>query len=155
MLDRVISGGQTGADQGALRAARTVGIPTGGYAPQGWLTEDGPAPWLADFGLVECEEPGYPARSAANARTADGTLWFGDWYLPSGPSALDACRLHHKPFLLVHRTTTLSSDVVAWIQKHGVRVLNVAGNRESVSPGLGDRVERFLVRVFRQLAARS
>lgn len=30
MLDKVISGGQTGADQGGLRAARTAGIPTGG-----------------------------------------------------------------------------------------------------------------------------
>ena len=47
----VISGGQTGVDQAALRAARSCGIPTGGWAPRGWLTEDGPAPWLADYGL--------------------------------------------------------------------------------------------------------
>ncbi len=47
MLDRVISGGQTGADQAALRAARAAGIPTGGWAPLGWKTEEGPAPRLA------------------------------------------------------------------------------------------------------------
>jgi hypothetical protein len=43
MLELVISGGQTGADQGGLRATRACGIPTGGWAPRGWLTEAGPA----------------------------------------------------------------------------------------------------------------
>lgn len=48
MLERIVSGGQTGADQAALRAARAAGLPTGGWAPRGWLTEEGPAPWLAN-----------------------------------------------------------------------------------------------------------
>ena len=48
-------GGQTGADQGGLRAARACGIPTGGWAPRGWQTEDGPCPALANFGLVEIQ----------------------------------------------------------------------------------------------------
>jgi hypothetical protein len=39
---KVISGGQTGADQGGLVAARTLKIETGGTAAKGWLTEDGP-----------------------------------------------------------------------------------------------------------------
>jgi hypothetical protein len=65
MIERVISGGQTGVDQAGLRAARAAGIATGGFAPKGWLieSEDGrhnvPAPWLAEYGLVECPEPGY------------------------------------------------------------------------------------------------
>jgi hypothetical protein len=37
-------------------AARACGIPTGRWAPRGWLTEAGPAPWLADWGLVECQD---------------------------------------------------------------------------------------------------
>jgi len=49
VIERVINGGQTGVDQAGLRAAR-AGIPTGGWPPQGWLTEAGAAPWLADFG---------------------------------------------------------------------------------------------------------
>ena len=51
MIGKIISGGQTGVDQAALRAAKACGIPTGGWAPKGWRTEDGPAPWLADLGL--------------------------------------------------------------------------------------------------------
>ena len=31
--ERVISGGQTGADRAALIAARAAGIPTGGWMP--------------------------------------------------------------------------------------------------------------------------
>ena len=42
MLERVISGGQTGADQAGLRAARACGIPTGG-----WLTGAAPPPGVA------------------------------------------------------------------------------------------------------------
>jgi hypothetical protein len=59
MLPRVLSGGQSGVDQAALRAARACGLDTGGWAPAGWMTEVGPASWLADYGLVECPEPGF------------------------------------------------------------------------------------------------
>jgi hypothetical protein len=88
MLDQVISGGQTGADQAALRAARACGIATGGFAPRGWLVEttDGrrteSAPWLADLGLIECDEAGFKARTRANVHAADATIWFGDWRTP-------------------------------------------------------------------------
>ncbi|MGH9425849.1 MAG: YpsA SLOG family protein [Terriglobia bacterium] len=69
----IISGGQTGADQAGLRAARAVGFRTGGYAPVGWFTEDGPQPALLQgFGLVECDRPGYAARTFANVEAATG-----------------------------------------------------------------------------------
>ena len=93
----IISGGQTGADQAGLHAARRAGLPTGGTAPRLWMTEDGPAPWLADFGLVECELPKgdppadldspagrrwvstlYPPRTLANAAAAGLTITFGN-----------------------------------------------------------------------------
>jgi hypothetical protein len=35
MLERVISGGQTGADQAGLAAAKRLGVPTGGFMPKG------------------------------------------------------------------------------------------------------------------------
>jgi hypothetical protein len=85
MLEKVISGGQTGADQGVTPRRQGRGIPTGGWAPKGWLveSEDGrrniAAPRHADFGLAECPEPGYPARTRANVRDSDATIWFGDF----------------------------------------------------------------------------
>lgn len=152
MLDRVVSGGQTGADQAGLRAARSANVPTGGWAPLGWLTEDGPAPWLAEWGLVECPDPGYPARTRANARDSDGTVWLGDWHSSGGRATLDACRSEGKPFMIVHQGVTRPSQVAEWLEAEGVRILNVAGNRESVNPGIGARVERFMAEVLRQLA---
>ena len=41
MLERVITRGQTGADQAAWRAAKAFGISTGGAMPLGFLTETG------------------------------------------------------------------------------------------------------------------
>jgi hypothetical protein len=158
MLQKILSGGQTGADQAALRAAKAVGIPTGGWAPKGWLVEshdgrsDVAAPWLAEFGLVECPEPGYPARTKANVRDSEATLWFEDYNTLGGMATLDACREANQPFLLVSGGLTLPAHVTKWIGEKGVRVLNVAGSRESSAPGIGERTERFLGAVLRQLA---
>ena len=63
MVERVVSGGQTGADQAGPRVARVCGVRTGGWGPRGWLTEDGPTPWLADYGLISREGPNCPART--------------------------------------------------------------------------------------------
>ena len=40
------------------------------------------------------------------------------------------------------------SDVAGWINRTRVKVLNVAGNRESPAPGIGDKTEAFLLVVF-------
>jgi hypothetical protein len=54
---------------------------------------------------------------------------------------------------IVYRGATQPSQVRDWLAENRVRVLNVAGNRESKAPGLGARVERFLALVFRGPAA--
>jgi hypothetical protein len=127
-----------------------------------WLTE-GPlddeghpfpktvaSPWLAGWGLVECPEPGYPARTVATVHDSDATAWFGDWRSPGGTLTLGTCRALGKPFLIVYNCTR-PSQVSACIGAGGFRVVNVAGNRESKAPGIGARVERFLCDVFARL----
>ena len=71
-------------DQAALRAARSLGIASGGWAPRGWMTLDGPAPWLAHYGLVEHARPGYPPRTEANVRDSDATLRLAADFLSPG-----------------------------------------------------------------------
>ena len=67
MLKRVISGGQTGVEQVALRAAKALGIETGGWAPIGWKTEEGESAWLgAEYGL-EIHKGGFEARIATTS----------------------------------------------------------------------------------------
>ena len=79
MIERVISGGQTGADQAGLAVAKRLGIPTGGCMPKGWLTEAGPRPDLgATYGLEEAETAAYPERTERNVLASDGTVVFGD-----------------------------------------------------------------------------
>src|SRR4051812_43140136 len=115
MLERVISGGQTGADQAGWRAARAFGIPTGGAMPKGFLTEDGPRPEFATlYGPVELPTEDYKSRTVQNVRDSDGTLWFGDYHSPGGRATLDACRDQGRPFLIIYHGITRPSQVRDW-----------------------------------------
>jgi hypothetical protein len=152
MLERVVSGGQTGSDQAGWRAAKLCGIATGGRMPKGWLTEDGPCPEFAElYGAVEMTTSSYPHRTRANIRDSDGTLWFGNPESPGGRTTLGECERLGMPEFIVIDGMAKPSDVAAWIEAEEIRTLNVAGNRESSSPGIGARVEVFMVAVFRRL----
>lgn len=162
---KVISGGQLGVDQAALRAARAVGIETGGWAPRGWLTEDGAAPWLADYGLEEHPSHGYPARTASNVFDSDATLLLGDPYSSGSKATLRSVACIGRPVLICSRIHEGKSVSVGsetwpvhapdphlawmWLRANDVGVLNVAGSRESRNPGIGKATEKWLVEVFR------
>jgi hypothetical protein len=162
MIGKIISGGQTGVDQAALRAARACGIPTGGWAPKGFRTEAGPATWLADFGLQEHESAHYPDRTRANVGAADLTLILlaRDADLIGGTALALRLAQASKSHGIDHYISVMSQpgaiercrDVLQWFAKAGGCVVNVAGPRESQSPGIGERAEKFLWEVFQQLA---
>src|SRR2546423_14675973 len=79
-LRKVISGGQTGVDQAALRAARDCGLEIGGWCPPGRVSEGGVIP--GEFPLKETpderspEGPDVPRaqRTGRNVRDLAGTL---------------------------------------------------------------------------------
>lgn len=152
MIERVISGFQSGADIGGIRAAWSCDIPTGGWMPRGWLTEDGPRPEYAEmYGAREHSSEKYPPRTYANVRDSDATIWFG-----VGDSAGFRCTERAteqvkdgRRFMVITYGAITPRDVAEWIDGFGVKTLNVAGNRESKSPGIGRRVEKFLIRAFR------
>jgi hypothetical protein len=95
----------------------------------------------------------FPARTVANARDSDGTLWFGTYDTPGFRTTPDAAIALNRPFQIVYNRITRPSQVAAWIGEKGVKVFDVAGNRESTTPGIGERVERFMREVFRRLTA--
>jgi hypothetical protein len=152
MIRKVISGGQTGVDIAALRAARAVGLETGGWAPRGFLTERGPHPELAQFGLREMPSRDYPPRTAANIREAGATLIIaGNWDRGSKLTA-ELCRSLGKPALHLDRAALSNEETfaraVTWLRQIQPDILNVAGNRESTSPGIETEAEEFLRRVL-------
>lgn len=151
MINKVISGGQTGADIGGLQAAIAFGIETGGWIPQGFLTENGPTPELAKFGLVETKSESWAPRTYANASDADGTIRFAKNFDSRGEiCTLKAIKAKDKPYIDVNSNHPISiEEVVKWIKENNIQVLNVAGNRESVAPGIQTFTEGYLRSVFR------
>jgi hypothetical protein len=153
MLEKIISGGQTGADQAGWRSARAFGVPTGGWMPQGFLTEDGPRPEFVErYAAAEMPTDSYPARTEQNVRDSDATVWFGVTTTAGAQATVGACHRLGKPCLPVYPGASFEpSHVATWIAENEIRTLNVAGNRESDESGIGDRVERFLAQVLQLL----
>jgi len=145
---KIISGGQTGVDRGALKAAKAAGLPTGGWMPCGWLDEDGQHPEFAElYGLQEHESADYLARTRRNIETADATLILaGKIHSPGTRLTVQICERLGKPFAVFDPATVMVQSVLEWIPD--AQVLNVAGNRESKSPGIEQWAERFLGEVF-------
>ncbi len=72
LLDKIVSGGQTGADRAALDFAVKFNIPHGGWITKGRRTESGPLP-----GFLQVKGDGYqdyPARTRQNTLDSDGTV---------------------------------------------------------------------------------
>ena len=72
MLEKIVSGGQTGADRAALDFAISKKIPHGGWVPKGRLAEDGPLP--KKYKLQEMSTDSYQDRTEQNVIDADGTV---------------------------------------------------------------------------------
>lgn len=156
-LKKIISGGQTGADQGGLFAGRELGLETGGTAPKDWRTQAGPAPWLADFGLVESQFVEYSARTRQNVVDSDGTVIFGK-ISPGSRSTRNHCLGQGKPYLWIPLAdASLSLEDIRgpqftrWLIDNRIEVLNTAGNREEVSPGICGYVTHFIIASVRPL----
>jgi hypothetical protein len=144
---KIISGGQTGADRGALEIAKKMGFETGGTAPKNFMTEDGPDLTLIDFGLVEYGVAGYPPRTRKNVAESDGTVIFEEVVSRGSRLTENLCISFKKPY----KINPSVEDLVKFITSRKIGVLNVAGNRESVSPGINLHVQTILEKVLKTL----
>jgi Circularly permutated YpsA SLOG family len=126
--------------------------------PRGFLTEEGPQRWFANvYNAREMPTASYPARTVKNVQNSDGTIWFGTTKTPGAKTTPEACERLRKPVMLVTPSeVVLPSDVVGWLRRNPqIERLNIAGHRESKNPGIGERVERFLIAVFKPVNART
>jgi hypothetical protein len=152
-LEKIVSGGQSGADQAGWRAARAFGLSSGGWMPRGFLTEEGPRLEFAELYAAEEMPTEIPRdRTQRNALESDATVWFGVTTTSGAQETVGACHRFGKPCLPVTPDASFDpSYVAAWIAENKIATLNVAGNRESDEPGIGERVERFLGEVLQLL----
>lgn len=149
MIEKLISGGQTGADIAALDVALHYNFPYGGWCPKGRLSLDGPIP--SKYQLTETPSASYPQRTEWNVRDSDGTVVFTFAKDPTGGSlkTIQLSKKHGKPCLHISRNMYDQAErIVRFVNEHDIRVLNVAGSRESKDPGIHDWVKAILSYAF-------
>lgn len=162
-LRKIISGGQTGVDQAALRAAQAGGLECGGWCPPGRVCEGGTIP--LNFPLEETPEESsrdalhvlHSQRTEWNVRDSEATLVLSPIISnerliledPGTHYAIGCALRYERPILQCDPFAHDSIDIVKeWLEQASVSVLNVAGPSESTSPGIGDQTYELLMQIL-------
>jgi len=145
---KIVSGGQTGVDRAALDVALEVGLACGGWCPKGRRAEDGTL--ATRYPLMETPSCDYAQRTEWNVRDSDGTLVLKRGALTGGTAQTVevAVRLGKPHLVLDLAKPPRVATVHAWVREHRITTLNVAGPRESTSPGIYAQASQFLRAVF-------
>ena len=151
MIQKIISGAQTGADRAGIDAAIESGVAYGGWLPHGRKAEDG----IVSKKYTKLQEiigGNYPERTKQNVMDSDGTVIFGYGKLTTG-SALTRklAKQHNKPCLhidldIIKEPVPVIKD---WIVDRDIKVLNIAGRKASKAPGIYDKVKDIIRQVLR------
>ena len=145
---KIVSGGQSGVDRAALDAALAAGYAVGGWCPRGRRAEDGPID--GRYPLEETPSHLYSQRTEWNVRDSDATLILYRGAM-SGGTELTAqlARRYGRPLLSLDLATEPDPNLVRrWLSDRRVRILNLAGPRESGAPGIHAAARAFLLRVL-------
>ncbi|MAI69744.1 MAG: hypothetical protein CMM01_02385 [Rhodopirellula sp.] len=144
---RIVSGGQTGVDRAALDVAILLKIEHGGWCPAGRLAEDGPIP--SCYALQETRSNEYPVRTEQNIADSSATLILHEGKLKGGTLLTRRlCDKRQKPYYTVKIGQQMIDALHEWLAIEAPEILNVAGPRESSSPGIHSRCKKFLLRTF-------
>lgn len=148
IVERIVSGGQTGVDRGGLEAAIAIGIEHGGWCPRGRLAEDGVIP--PEYQLVETEASEYWVRTEQNVVDSDGTLILYRDKLSGGTRYTDRmCKKHGQPCFRIDLKRPLQlREAQEWLAANAIRVLNVAGPRQSSQPGIAVEARDVLLAIL-------
>jgi hypothetical protein len=107
---------------------------------------------LRGYGLVECAEDGYPARTRRNVIESDGTVIVSQYRAGGSRLTFELANQFQKPLFLVDFPKSDLARVQefrGWLEEFEIQTLNVAGNRESESPGIEEYTHRFLIAALR------
>jgi len=182
-LLRIVSGGQTGVDRGALDVALDLDVECGGWCPAGRLAEDGMIP--ERYPVVELANAGYAERTVRNVAEADGTLIISNGEPIGGThETVERCVEMQKPYLIIdcklvtinkaidlalRFVSQLSSRAIAREltnvrtrltaekapSRRGNLVLNVAGPRASQWPEGHAVTSRIISAILRRISGQN
>ncbi len=148
MIKKIVSGGQTGVDRAALDSAIAQNIPHGGWCPKGRKAEDGII--SSHYQLTETPTVEYEERTKLNVRDSDGTLILVK-VPPIGGTLLtieEAMKIN-KPLLVFDISKEKNIKIIVdWIKKHDIKILNIAGPRESQTNGIYDCSKNLLLELL-------
>lgn len=155
MLEKIVSGGQTGADRAALDVAILWPIAYGGWIPKGRLAENGKIPSIYTD-LTESASDDYAVRTALNVADSDGTIIFSHGEIHGGTQfTLEQAITKNKPYIHIDFSTlnstsysSLINSVLSWIAINSIKKLNIAGPRSSDDPRIYDAVRLFLIGIL-------
>jgi len=151
IIHTISSGGQTGVDRAALDVAGFLGKTIKGWCPKGRWAEDGPLP--AYYPLKETESDQVKIRTEKNVKETDATLLlaYGQNYDNGSLYTIAQCRKNNKPFLeldLSLQSTVQVFRFSGWVLQNEIHSLNIAGPRESSSPGIYKAASELLFLLF-------
>jgi hypothetical protein len=151
ILEKIISGGQTGADRAALDFAMDNDLFHGGWVPRGRLAEDGAIP--DRYQVTETSSSVYAERTEKNVFDADGTLIFSHGSLTGGSELtrqIAERNGRHWLHVDLHGMDEFHAafEVMHWLRRHGIKILNVAGPRASKDPGIYQATFNILETVY-------
>ena len=134
----IVTGGQTGVDRAALDTALALFLPVRGWCPQGRLAEDGRISSI--YPLQETNSEDVAVRTEWNVRDSNGTLILAFSELAGGTLLTkQLANQYHRPSLVINALTFNPKDEIEfdrWIKANQIRILNIAGPRESSNPGV-------------------
>jgi predicted Rossmann-fold nucleotide-binding protein len=150
LIDKIVSGGQTGVDRAALDAAIELNITHGGWCPKGRKAEDGIID--SSYSLIETVTDNYIERTRLNVEDSDATLILYTGTLEGGTKyTYDHATKIKKPVLLCDiNNKNQIKDIIYWIATNKIQVLNIAGPRESKLPGIYLKSRHFITEFIKR-----
>ena len=152
-LKSIVTGGQTGVDIAAVKAAVEYGIPYYGWVPKGYRNEtESIDPYLRS-GFFESDSESFESRTERNVIIGEATLVLFEKDKDEGTILTKSFSEKHKKKyreidIRGQETIDVAYEISEWLTNEQIEILNVAGPRESNSPQIEQRAQEIFRILF-------